>query len=110
VKAIIARESGLYTLINVTDVDPARQTELVARYSEVTEQVMSHANGFVSASLHRSVDGERVVNYVQWRSEDNFAEARHRPDFLALVTDVSSIASPDPRAYEIVSVVGAATE
>jgi quinol monooxygenase YgiN len=102
--ALISRESGLYTLINVTDVGPARQSELVALYSRITADVMSRADGFVSASLHRSLDGGRVVNYVQWRREDDFARARQNPEFLSLVRAVSTYATSDPRPYEVVSV------
>ena len=35
--------------------------------------------GFVSASLHRSHDGQRVVNYVQWRSREAAEAAAARP-------------------------------
>ncbi len=40
--------------------------------AEATEQVMRHRPGFVSANIHASLDGTRVVNYAQWRSREDF--------------------------------------
>jgi heme-degrading monooxygenase HmoA len=28
--------------------------------------------GFISASIHKSIDGTRIVNYAQWRSNADF--------------------------------------
>jgi heme-degrading monooxygenase HmoA len=33
---------------------------------------MKHAPGFVSANIHRSLDGKKVVNYAQWESKEAF--------------------------------------
>ncbi|WP_352680159.1 antibiotic biosynthesis monooxygenase family protein [Mesorhizobium sp. M0184] len=40
--------------------------------SVVTERArfMARQPGFISISLHRSLDGRRIVNYVQWQSRD----------------------------------------
>lgn len=53
------------TLINVFTVEPARQPELVQLLVTATEEVMQYQPGFVSANIHASTDGERVVNYAQ---------------------------------------------
>ena len=34
--------------------------------SEVTERVMQHLPGFLGASVHKSLDGRHVVNYVSY--------------------------------------------
>ena len=34
---------------------------------------MQHLPGFISASIHRSLDGTKVINYAQWRSQADFA-------------------------------------
>lgn len=53
------------TLINVFTVTPERQAELVSLLIRATEEHMRHRPGFVSANIHASRDGQRVVNYVQ---------------------------------------------
>jgi Antibiotic biosynthesis monooxygenase len=31
---------------------------------------MARQPGFISVSVHRSLDGRRIVNYIQWQSRD----------------------------------------
>ncbi len=37
---------------------------------------MRDLTGFISANIHRSVDGTRVVNYAQWRTKEDFEAAK----------------------------------
>jgi quinol monooxygenase YgiN len=50
-------------------VEPARQQKLVAMLATAIEKVMQHQPGSLPANLHASTDGEHVVNYAQWESE-----------------------------------------
>lgn len=68
----IQNDTGLLTLINVFQVTPETQQQVVDLLVEATEQTMRHLPGFVSANIHRSHDGTRVVNYAQWRSQADF--------------------------------------
>ena len=65
--AVIAENAGLTTLVVVFPVEPAEQEEMVA-YLVGTAHAHSRHDGFVSCSIHRSTDGLRVVEYIQWRS------------------------------------------
>jgi len=38
---------------------------------------MHHLPGFVSANIHSSLDGTRVVNYAQWRRVEDFEAMLH---------------------------------
>jgi quinol monooxygenase YgiN len=60
------------TLVNVFTVEPDRQEELVELLVDSTEETMRDLPGFVSANLHASRDGTRVVNYAQWESKEAF--------------------------------------
>ncbi|WP_424183619.1 antibiotic biosynthesis monooxygenase family protein [Actinokineospora sp. G85] len=62
----------LTTLINVFTVAPDRQRELADLLNAATEQVMRHVPGFISANIHLSDDGTRVVNYAQWESAETY--------------------------------------
>jgi hypothetical protein len=64
---LIARQSNLVTFINVFTVAPENQQRLVDLLTRVTETSVRHATGFVSSSLHRSLDGTKVTMYAQWR-------------------------------------------
>ncbi len=93
------------TLINVYEVDAAKQDELVRSLSEATEQRIRHLPGFISVSIHRSLDGTRVVNYAQWASKEHLDRMLNDPDarvqlgrFAALAQRVS------PMVYTVAAV------
>jgi heme-degrading monooxygenase HmoA len=69
---IFRKGNSPVTLINVFDVAPEKQDELVRLLNEATTAVMVRVPGFVSANIHRSLDGKHVVNYAQWESKDHF--------------------------------------
>jgi quinol monooxygenase YgiN len=71
-ESTISVSAPIMTLINVFTVEPARQQELVQLLVTATEEVVQHQPGFISANIHASADGERVVNYAQWESEQAF--------------------------------------
>jgi Antibiotic biosynthesis monooxygenase len=62
--AVIQVEQKFITQINVFTVEPANQQSLIDRLQEAAE-FASRIPGWVSASIHRSLDGTRVVNYAQ---------------------------------------------
>ncbi|MCW9707197.1 antibiotic biosynthesis monooxygenase family protein [Fodinibius salsisoli] len=70
----INRNEDIFTLINVFQVDPTNQQELVDLLIEATDETMSNLPGFISANIHQSLDGERVVNYAQWESKEHFEQ------------------------------------
>jgi hypothetical protein len=70
--AEITPGSGLVTFINIFTCDPPDQRALLDTLREETAEIVSLLDGFVSASLHASSDGRRVINYAQWTHLDAF--------------------------------------
>ena len=54
------------TQITVIESEPEKQAEALSLMTE-RARVMSRQPGFVSISLHRSLDGRCIINYIQWR-------------------------------------------
>lgn len=100
--AMIQKDPKIFTLINVFTVAPRSQDRLVAVLTEATEKSMRHQPGFISASIHRSRDGSRVVNYAQWRSSEDFEAMRSNPEAAAHMQAASVLATFDPIACEVV--------
>ena len=46
---------------------------------EATSSVMREQPEFMSANMHESLDGKRVVNYAQWRSKADFEAMQKNP-------------------------------
>jgi hypothetical protein len=53
------------------------------RSTRITEHVAPNFPGFISASVHRSNDGTRVFNYLQWETAEHLAAMQRSPEFQA---------------------------
>jgi quinol monooxygenase YgiN len=98
----ISTKSSVITLINVFTVDPTNQRRLVDLLTHVTEGSVRHAPGFVSSSLHRSLDGTKVTMYAQWRSVEDYQAMRQDPTPLPFLQEALTIATFEPGMYEVV--------
>ena len=98
----ISAKSDVMTLINMFTVEPANQRRLVELLTEVTEVSVRRAPGFVSASLHRSTDGTKVVMYAQWQSIDDYQAMRQDRATLPFLQEMLTIARFEPGVYEVV--------
>jgi quinol monooxygenase YgiN len=98
----ISTKSSVVTLINVFTVDPTHQQRLVELLTRATEVEVSHAPGFVSASLHRSLDGTKVMMYAQWRSVEDYQAMSQDPASLPFLQEALAIATFEPGMYEVV--------
>ena len=58
--------------------------------------------GFVSANLHKSLDGTKVANYAQWRSRENFEAMLENPEAAVHMREAAKIAEKfEPHPYEV---------
>ena len=96
----ITADADLMTLINVFTVEPEHQQELIDVLTEATT-LMTAQPGFVSANLHRSDDGRRVVNYAQWRSSDDYAAMQANPQARAHMGRAAELATFDPIVCDV---------
>jgi len=98
----ISVEDNYITLINVFTVDPANQQKLVDLLILATENRVNKITGFISASLHKSVDGTKVTMYAQWRSAEDYQNMRNNPTASPYLQEALEIASFDPGMYQVV--------
>jgi quinol monooxygenase YgiN len=92
------------TLLNVFDVDPSNQADLVRLLTEGTENAIAHRPGFVSVNILASTDGTRVVNYAQWGSQDDLKATMADPEVQAYARRAAQLAQASPHVYSVVAV------
>jgi quinol monooxygenase YgiN len=97
----ISKENNYLTLINVFTVNPANQQKLVDLLVQATESV-KRIPGFISSSLHRSLDGAKVTMYAQWKSIEDYNSMRANPTASPFLQQALEIASFEPGMYEVV--------
>jgi quinol monooxygenase YgiN len=106
--ARIGTDRPVLTLVNVFTVAPENRQKLVDLLVSATESTMKHLSGFISANVHRSLDGAQVVNYAQWRSREDFAALMSNPQAVAHMNAAAVLASFDPILCEVVESVSVA--
>ena len=93
------------TQITIVEADPGKQDEALSLMTE-RARFMSRQPGFVSISLHRSLDSRRIVNYIQWQSREQLQSAHKSPDFRKEWDRFDRLAGDiDPHLYEVVQVM-----
>jgi len=90
------------TVIIIFAVEPERQQELVETIAEFAETAVKYQPGFVSSSVHKSLDGVRVMNYAQWKSLEDYHTFIHNPQVQALgAKKLSNFHLLDSHIYEL---------
>lgn len=101
----IQRDNQPVTQITIVEAEPENLADALAVMSE-RAQFMARQPGCVSICLHRSLDGRRIVNYVQWQSRDLLQSAHHSPEFRKKWSQFDTLTEDiDPHLYEVSEVI-----
>ena len=100
-KTTIEKSAPVVTLINVFTVDPSKQDALVKVLDDATNNVIKDLPGFVSANIHRGLDGRHVVNYAQWESREAMEAMLAHPAAQRHLRDAAALATFEPNLYEV---------
>ncbi len=99
--SMIEKGRSILTLINVFTAAPQNQQALVTLLIDATQHTMKHLPGFVSANIHRSLDGRKFVNYAQWESMAHFEAMRKNPEAMPHMQAAAALAQFDPILCEV---------
>ncbi len=100
--ATIDEAADRFTLINTFHTSRERQDAIVQSLRSFTESVARALPGFVAASVHTSLDGARVVNYVQWKSRADLEAMLASSEAKAHIAQLGALADDvNPVAYRI---------
>lgn len=89
---------GPITLINVYNCRPERQPELMLALEGLTHAARL-LPGFLSARLHRSLNGKHVVNYAEWESVEHWRAMVRHPSVQNWMERVVALATFEPQVY-----------
>ena len=98
----ISKDNKILTLINVFTVDPLNQQQLVELLTLATDKSVRKMQGFISSSLHRSIEGTKVTMYAQWRTVEDYLKMRNNPDASPYLKQALTIATFESGMYEVV--------
>jgi antibiotic biosynthesis monooxygenase len=98
---IIRVGQGIVTQINVFTVPEGGQHRLIDHLAEAVT-VARQTPGWLSASLHRSLDGTRIVNYAQSDSLQSAQSTIARLAEAGLLERNKAYGEAHPGLYEVV--------
>jgi quinol monooxygenase YgiN len=98
----ISKQNKILTLINVFTVEPINQQKLVDLLILATQSSVRKIKGFISSSLHRSLDGKKVTMYAQWQSVEDYQAMRNNPEASPYLDQALDIANFESGMYEVV--------
>jgi heme-degrading monooxygenase HmoA len=94
--------------LNVFTIPEGKKAEeLIIILEKATQEVMRYLQGFYSATIHVSLDGSRVMNYVIWDSAEDFKNMRKNPDVMKHMAEIKETFPPDGRLYKAISTLSA---
>jgi quinol monooxygenase YgiN len=98
----IAKNNDVITVIVIFAVEPERQQELIDTITTFIETAVKHQPGFVSASLHKSTDGVRVMNYAQWQTLEYYQAFVTNAQMRQVGAKLSQFQIHESHIYEVV--------
>lgn len=88
----ISAFTDVTTLVSVFTCEAEKQDEVITRLISGAETLMTDHPGFISSSVHRSEEANKVINYAQFRALSDLQSFRARPDAQAFFQSVLSLA------------------
>jgi quinol monooxygenase YgiN len=80
---------------------PEDQDTVVQVNVDIVERVARESPGFVSATVHRSLDGTRVINYLQWQTAADLASMQRSAQFQEIARGFAGLIEFDPHEVTI---------
>jgi antibiotic biosynthesis monooxygenase (ABM) superfamily enzyme len=98
----ITLNRGIVTQINLFDAPPENHDALIALLKEAATSV-SDIPGWMSARLHREMNGRRIVNYAQCDSMASWEAVMRRLREGGFLERNKTLATAHPGLYEVVA-------
>lgn len=86
-------------LINIFKCDSRHLDELMEHLTALA-RVQSALPGFVSAALHRGLNGRVAANHAVWASATDWKAMTRHPQVVAAMEPILAIATFEPHLYE----------
>jgi quinol monooxygenase YgiN len=98
----IDKNNNAIAVIIIFAVEPERQQELIDTIIEFLTTTVKQQPGFVSSSLHKSIDGVRVMNYAQWKSPEDYQAFLNNSEVQAKGAKLFQFQIHESHIYEVV--------
>ncbi|GAC1449844.1 MAG: hypothetical protein NVS2B14_20280 [Chamaesiphon sp.] len=105
----ISETSNIFTEIIVFTLEKEQQQNLIDAIVSEVDRWVRHCPGFISATFHKSLDGTKVVNYAQWRSQADWQAFTEDPQVAIIREKINQIGVKERNAqsYQVQQIIEA---
>ena len=97
----ISKEENLVTVINKFSVEPENHKKLLQLLDDL-RIVVEKQPGFISANVHRSFEGTRIVSYAQWNTKENYQAVYTNSNAIPILDEIKKISKFSWNLYNVV--------
>ena len=97
----ISKDGNLVTVVNTFSVKPENQKNLLQLLEDL-RIVVEKLSGFISANVHRSFEGTRIVSYAQWNTKEAYQAVYTNLDVKPILDEIKKISKFSWNLYEVV--------
>jgi heme-degrading monooxygenase HmoA len=98
---IISTNANLITVINKFSVKPENNKKLL-QFLDDLRIVVEKLPGFISANVHKSFEGTRIVSYAQWNTKEDYQEVYTNSQAKTILDEIKKISKFSWNLYEVV--------
>ena len=89
--AVIDEFRNILTVLIEFELSPDEVDEHVANIKEFVKGTVKGQPGFISANLHVSTDRKKVVNYAQWKTEEDYQNFLNNEEVQGMAKNILKI-------------------
>lgn len=95
-------KNNIILINNFVVEDTTKQQKVVDMLEDPARQILDKHDGFISTRIHKSLDGTKVMSYVQWENKESFEKMLNDPRAIIYMNDIATMAKVDRILYELV--------
>ncbi|MBD1918344.1 MULTISPECIES: antibiotic biosynthesis monooxygenase [Cyanophyceae] len=96
----VFKDNSVLAGLDIFVTQPDQQWILIDELIAYTHDILKQQSGYIANAIHRSLDGLKVVNYVQWQNQASY-QAYINNRNIALATKITGFFAPDSHLYDI---------
>ena len=97
----ISKDANIITVINKFSVEPENHKRLLQLLDDL-RAVVEKQPGFISANVHKSFEGTRIVSYAQWDTKEDYQAVYTNSDAKPILDEIKKISKFSWNLYEVV--------
>ena len=102
--ATISADSGHITFVQIWRVSSEDHQQRLLETMHIRVGLLTKQPGFISMTLHASLDGRQTATYAQWADESSFAEALSLPEAKRSHDEMTRWGTSEGSLYRVDSV------